>query len=77
MDTDELSTALTLVLALASAGNSTWFPRVLTNKLEASGHSVAKPWRWWIHVLAFVAFVNVLILFHYFPAGPFLPALQR
>ena len=75
MDIGELSSGLTLVFALASAGISTWFSRVLTNKLEASGHSVGKPWRWWLHVLAFVVFVNVLMLFHYFAAGPLLPAL--
>ena len=75
MNTSELPAAITFFLALASAGASTWFARVFTKKLEVSGQSVGKPWRWWVHALAFIAFVNILMLFHYLTFGPFLPAL--
>jgi energy-converting hydrogenase Eha subunit E len=75
MNTTELSTALPFLLALASAGISTWLARVLNKKLKTLGHSVEKPWRWWVHVLVFIAFVNVLMLLHFFAVGAFLPAL--
>lgn len=69
MDTDEITTTLIMSLALAAAAASAWLSRVLMKKLEASGQSVARPWRWWMHALAFIAFVNVLMLFHFFAAG--------
>ena len=75
MISGELSQTLAFLLALVFAGMSTWFARVLSKELEARGHLDGKPWRWWFHVLGFIAFVNVLTLLHFFALGALLPAL--